>query len=485
MALVVKKGVENGGEVALLDAAAGVFDGEANARKAGRSAFEDRDLRHGLVAGGGEGEETSLRHGIGGIEQQVDDDLAEFHHVEMDAERNGGQVGVHLNAAGQGFADQFDQVGGDVVEVVKIALAGLAEVEVDHAFDQLAGLEGVLLDQAQTLVEGMVGSGLFEELFAQGMDAGDDVGEVMRHAQGEDGEGFLPGGGGEAAFGDGLAGDIEPDDFETQEESVAADGGLAAFENVGDAPGEGVADAIRGGDGLAGMGGAFALLLQFDRIGLVDQLPEKLGAKIPVLRRNAGEFLDVGAGEGDAEIRPLAEDDAGPAPGHAFQAGFGAEEAHEHLAAGGGVVEVFVPGGFLQFVEGRQGGIEPDKPGLRAAHDFEEEPLGRAVRAGGQLQFQTVKRLATPAHPCQGLAPVGGERGQGLPKGKAHQIGGGLFEPTAKGFIDFEDTPVRGEQSQAAFQPASRRNGRQGGRRVRRPRQGFWFLKVRLQRVCC
>lgn len=51
--------------------------------------------------------------------------------------------------------------------------------------------------------------------------------------------------------------------------------------------------------------------------------------------RCAGEFLDVWAGKGDAEIRPLTEDDAGPAAGHAFQAGFGAEEAHEHLAAGG------------------------------------------------------------------------------------------------------------------------------------------------------
>ncbi len=53
--------------------------------------------------------------------------------------------------------------------------------------------------------------------------------------------------------------------------------GWRCFENVGDAPGEGVADAISIGDGAAGLDGAFELLLQFGRVGLMDQVPETSG----------------------------------------------------------------------------------------------------------------------------------------------------------------------------------------------------------------
>ena len=304
----------------------------------------------------------------------------------------------------------------------------------------------------------------------------------MRHAQRQDGQRFLPCGGGEASFGDGLTGDIQPDDFKAEQQAVAAHGRLAAFQDVGDAPGDGVADAVSIGDRLAGLGGALELPLQFHGIGLMDQLPEKPGPEGPGLRGNAGQLLDVRAGKLHAEIRPLAEHDARPAAGHAFQARLGAEQAHEHLAAGGIIVQMFVPGGFLQFGQGRQGGVQAHETGFRAAHDFEQEPLRRLLVTGKQFQFQTVEGVLAAAHPAQGGLPLGGERGEGFPKGLADQTGGGFFEPAAERLVDLQDAAGRGQQRQPAFQPAPRRGGGQGRGRDCAARDGFRCLKVSLHK---
>jgi len=136
-----EKRVKDGGQMALFDAAAGVFNGQANAREARGGAFHVFQSGQCLVAGGAQGQAPAARHGIGGVQEQIDDDLAELDDIEIGREPEGGQLGGQLDAAGQDFGDQVHEVAGDVIQIMIIALADLAEVEVDHAFDQLAGLQ--------------------------------------------------------------------------------------------------------------------------------------------------------------------------------------------------------------------------------------------------------------------------------------------------------------------------------------------------------
>jgi len=180
----------------------------------------------------------------------------------------------------------------------------------------------------------MAGVHLGQEGFAQGMNAGDDVGKVMGHAEGQDGQRFLPRGGGKPSFSDGLAGDIQPKDLVAEQEAVRGDDGLAMFQNIGDMAGEGMADAISVGDGGVGLDGVFELLPQVGGVRLVDHIPEAVALAAPVGGIQAGEFLDVLAGGLQAEIRALTENDAGPAAGEAFEAGFSAQELDEEVAPG-------------------------------------------------------------------------------------------------------------------------------------------------------
>ena len=61
------------------------------------------------------------------------------------------------------------------------------------------------------------------------MDAGDDIGEIVRHAQRQDRKGFLPSRRGEPFFGDRLASDVQPNHFVAQQKAVMRDRGLTVL----------------------------------------------------------------------------------------------------------------------------------------------------------------------------------------------------------------------------------------------------------------
>ena len=156
----------------------------------------------------------------------------------------------------------------------------------------------------------------------------------MGHAEGQDGQRLLPRRGGKPLFGDGLPGDIQPDDLVSKQEAVRADDGLAMFQNIGNTAGLGMTDAIGVGDGRVGLDGAFELLPQLVGVRLMDHFPKAVALAAPIGGIEAGQFLNIWAGALQTEIRALAENDAGPAAGQAFQAGFGAQQLDEHVATG-------------------------------------------------------------------------------------------------------------------------------------------------------
>ena len=73
-----------------------------------------------------------------------------------------------------------------------------------------------------------------------------------------------------------------------------------------------MSDAISVGDGGIGLGGAFDLLTQVGGVRFMNYFPKAVVMPAPVGGSQAGQILDVRAGKLQAEIRALAENDAGP-----------------------------------------------------------------------------------------------------------------------------------------------------------------------------
>ena len=177
------------------DAAAVVLHRQANAGQPGKPALEVGQLLRGRVGGEAENEDAAIGHGVGRIEGQVQYGLAELDDVHIDGQLAGGQFGLDANAARQDFADQLDQFGHRLVEIVILAGAGLATMQADDALDELAGLERTLLDEVQRGQLFVFGAGLGEDQFCQGQDSRHKIAEIVSQPHCQQRECFLPGGG--------------------------------------------------------------------------------------------------------------------------------------------------------------------------------------------------------------------------------------------------------------------------------------------------
>ena len=307
-----EEGIENGGQMALFDAGAAVLDGQADAGQTRQGSLDVFQGRQGFVPRGAQGQAPPLRHGVRRVEHQIDDRLPEFHHVQVNRKLRRRQLRVEQDAAGQDFGDQLNQVVGNVIEIMVIALARLAQVQVDHALHQLAGLQRTFLDQRQALVKRMRRFERAQKRFAQRMNARDDVGEIVRHAQRQHRQRLLPRGRREPFFGDGLPGHVQPHHLVAEQQPAARNRRLAMLQNVGHPARDGVADAKSIGDSGAGLDGPFELLLQFRRVRFMHQVPETPPLARPIGGVHAGQFLDVGAGKLSRERLPIVSQKESP-----------------------------------------------------------------------------------------------------------------------------------------------------------------------------
>ena len=72
------------------------------------------------------------------------------------------------------------------------ALAGFSMMQLHNPVNELTRLHGMLFDEVQPLIKLMRGTHLGQEGFAQRMNAGHDVAEIMRQSHREDGQRFFP-----------------------------------------------------------------------------------------------------------------------------------------------------------------------------------------------------------------------------------------------------------------------------------------------------
>ena len=293
------------------------------------------------MARGAEVEVAAVGHGVGGVEREVHEHLPQLDLVQINGQLAVGELRLHPHAARQNFLQHGGDARDDLVEVVVIFFAGRAVVQLPDALGQLARLDGRAADHVEAVAERGVLAEFGPERFAQRHDAGHDVAEIMRQTHRQRAEVFLPRQVQQPAFGDGLPADVEPDAFVAEQETVAAEHGLAMFPEVADPAGLHVADA-KGAGQFRRQTRRFAQPGHERRgVGLVDRLPEKFRVPLPFGGRNAGQLLDARADEGETEIGPLAENDARPAMDQIFQLHLGAQHPLERIVDGDAAPGIF------------------------------------------------------------------------------------------------------------------------------------------------
>ena len=304
--------LENERQMAGLDAGPGVRDADADGWELGPHADGVVARANVGVQRGGQCDAPAFGHGFSGVEREAEQGLMQFGGVSVDGQRFSRELGGEFNALGNHFADEVCGFGDEGVEVVIGAVAGAYLMKLDEALDNLRGLERALLQKAEAFVEGMSRRGLAVVGLAQTEDAADDVVEIMRQAEREQAEGFLPRGRGQAAFGNGQARMIGPEAFVAHEPSGVVKQRATKLGEAGDASRDGVTEAEVVRETLGYLSDAREAEAEIFRVRFMENLPEEIGVTLPAFEREAGEFRQARAGEFKREVGALAEEDSGP-----------------------------------------------------------------------------------------------------------------------------------------------------------------------------
>lgn len=324
-------------------------------------------------------------------------------------------------------------------------------MEAQHPAHQRAGLQGVALDELQALVQRVVRPvGGFDGL-GQRVDAGQDVPEIVRHAHGQRGEGVPPGRRTEASLRDGLPRDVHPGPLEAQQQAALGPEGLAVLEDVGHAPGAGMADAEVGAEAALAAERAPDVALHLGEVALVDGIPEDVGPVEELRERNPGQLLQPRAGVVEGHVAALVEDHPRPAPHEVVDLRLGLEQPEPQLLGGFVAGPGLGPGILLETRQRRHDGLDVDEESSRGAAPREAHPpVGVVGMTGEILGAEFLVRSKPGAR--RGL-PLGAPMGQDLQPRPADEGFRGLPEPAGQGVIGRQETPRAIQHGQSPGQP--------------------------------
>jgi hypothetical protein len=149
--------------------------------------------------------------------------------------------------------------------------------------------------------------------------------------------------------------------------------------------------------------------LQLSSVRFMHHIPEFLRPARPSLDRYAGPVFDLFRNETEGEVRSLAEEHAGPFAAEKFDLRLGTERARVKFAAGFFLVQIFVPGTFSQFVNGRQAAGKPKGTDIIDSRYFDAVPMtgfnGCIFKVGGGKCARLLKKFLNFLLPS-GAAPL-------------------------------------------------------------------------------
>ena len=147
------------------------------------------------------------------------------------------------------------------------------------------------------------------------------------------------------------------------------------FENVGNAARHRVANAVCARDTRGNPDCLLALALEFLDVRFMNHVPKPARLVAPEIRRDARQFLDLGADELKGEIGALAEYDAGPAFDELVQLGFRAQQPEPQLLLFRVFASQAMSAVFQQLVRRGKNGTQAHEPPAFSANRFEAKPL--------------------------------------------------------------------------------------------------------------
>ena len=227
-----------------LDAGATVLDRKRHHRQTRGDPTRVRPRRQRLVQGRTDQELAPVGHGVHGIEQQVDQHLAELHGIHINRQRAIVGAGLQLDPARNDLGGELGYLFKQFIQVMVIPLTRLAVMQADDPMHQLARLPGIVHDQGHVLTVGITRLDLMEELLAQRADAGHQIAEIMGQPHRQHRQSFLPGGGRKPALGNRLPGDVEPKAFVAEHNAVGRHHRIPVLMQIRDPARRRVANAV-------------------------------------------------------------------------------------------------------------------------------------------------------------------------------------------------------------------------------------------------
>src|SRR5580700_7058392 len=137
-----------------------------------------------------DGELAAERHGVAGVDGEIEEDLLELAGVGFDAAEGIAEAQAELDVFTNQAAEELAHVGDEFVEVEDLGLKDLHAAEGEHLAGEGSGAVGCFANLLATAVEGLVGLQAVEKQIAVAADYGEQVVEVVGDAACHAAEGF-------------------------------------------------------------------------------------------------------------------------------------------------------------------------------------------------------------------------------------------------------------------------------------------------------
>jgi len=139
---------------------------------------------------GFDGEPAAQRHGVTGVDGEIEENLLKLARVGFDAAERIAETQAEFDVFANQAAKEFAHVGDEFVEVEDFGLENLHAAEGEHLAGEGSGAVGSLANLLGTAIEGIFGLQAVEKQVAVAADDGEEIVKVVRDAASHAAESF-------------------------------------------------------------------------------------------------------------------------------------------------------------------------------------------------------------------------------------------------------------------------------------------------------